>query len=140
MLLLFPGASKGTFMIPQFCVSTFLTLLYPSFMWYLFLVPDVANQSSSLSWSCLLLVFPKRAQTSRRAVFVPWCGCVHVVSLWTSTKQMSLGLVLGTGKVAVVLGTAAESKGRAAMVGQAASMPWRASPEEGVGQLLPLSS
>lgn len=46
---------------------------------------------------------------------------------------MGLGLVLGIGKEAVVLGTAAESKGKAVMLGHVVPMTWRASSEEGIG-------
>lgn len=41
------------------------------------------------------------------------------MSLWTSTKKMSLGLVLGTGEEAVVLHAAVESKGRDMVLGHA---------------------
>ena len=48
-------------------------------------------------------------------------------------KKMSLGLVLGIGKEAVVLGTAVENKGRAMMLGHAVLMTWRPGSEERIG-------
>lgn len=70
------------------------------------------NRAGVLSRACcLLLIFLKCPQTSTRSMLVPWFCCVHAMGLWTSRKNKNLGLVLGIGKGAVVLCTAAESKG-----------------------------
>lgn len=91
------------------------------------------NRAGVLSRACcLLLIFLKFTQTSTRSVFVPWFCCVHAMSLWTSTKKMNLALLLGIVKGAVVLCTAAESKGRSTMLEWAVLMTWRSCSEDRV--------
>lgn len=79
ILPIFSGASKVTFMAPQFCMSLFHS-------WF--------------SYSAI-----KQAQDQHLSCLVPWF--VHFKSLWTSTEKMSLGVVLGIGKEEAVLGSAA---------------------------------